>query len=238
MQGRVLIELCDLFAEEAVYHKNCHTNFFRLKVYEKPGRPVESMKADTFEKVCDWLEVNDTELVTLQDIVDKAMVMVPDNSHVYSKEWMKRKLIDSYGDHIQFCEVLGKCNVNVCWKDMASYIINKKWHDDSACNQSEHIVFGNDKNKAAFVSLLVESLQTAGYEVQQAMNDADTLIVKVALDLATKQQVVGVIATDTDVLVMLVAHYKQYMNIYMYAGAKHSVYCIGDIFAKQTAMEK
>lgn len=42
------------------------------------GKPVEIIKAETFEEVCDCLQVNDTELPTFQDImvVDKARVLV------------------------------------------------------------------------------------------------------------------------------------------------------------------
>ena len=49
--------------------------------------------------------------------------------------------------------------------------------------RAEHSSYG--KNKCAVVSLLITSLQSAGYTVHQAPDDADTLVVKVALHLAT-----------------------------------------------------
>jgi hypothetical protein len=79
--------------------------------------------------------------------------------------------------------------------------------------------------------MLVNKLLECGYSVHQAINDADTLIVKVALELASSVNAVGVIANDTDVLVMLVAHHKAEMTVYMYTTAKQHVYCIGDIAA-------
>ena len=138
VQGR--LELCnDLIAEEAVYHVRCHTNFLRIVTNPSRGRPVDSMKAETFEKLCQWLEVNDFELLTLQDVVSKAGELVPENCAVYTEKWLKQKLIDRYGEHIQFCEVRGRRNV-ICWKQMANYIVNEKWHDEQKGDESEHIV--------------------------------------------------------------------------------------------------
>ena len=132
---------CDLVAEEAVYHKNCHRNFYRANVQSTScGRPVDSMKSETFEKICGRLELNDCELLTLQDVSNKAKVLLPDNDEVYSEKWLKQKLIQWYGDHIQFNEVRGRRNV-ICWKEMASYIVNEKWREEqSSCLLISHIL--------------------------------------------------------------------------------------------------
>ena len=93
---------------------------------------------ETFEKLCEWLEVNDCELLTLQKKKKKAQDLVPNNDAVYLKKWPK-KLVERYGDHIQFNVVCGRQSV-MCWKKMGAYVINQKWHDDSKEDQSEHIV--------------------------------------------------------------------------------------------------
>ena len=69
------------------------------------------MENETFEKICGWLELNDCELLTLQDVSNKAKVLLPDNDEVYSEKWLKQKLIQRCGDHIQFTEVRGRRNV-------------------------------------------------------------------------------------------------------------------------------
>ena len=69
-----------------------------------------------------------------------------------------------------------------------------------------------DNNKCTFVALLITYLTSARYSVQQAPDDADTLVAKVALDCASAKQVVSVIANDTDILIMLVCHYKPCMS--------------------------
>jgi len=60
----------------------------------------------------------------------------------------------------------------------------------------------NEVNKRQFVAFLMLSLQSAGYMVEQANDDADTAIVSSALDVAKKQPVT-VVTNDTDILVLL-----------------------------------
>ena len=129
----------DLVAEEAVYHRLCHTNFYYISKYASVGRPVDSVKAETFEKLCEWMEVSDFEFLTLQDVVNKARALVPGNDDVYCDKWIKQKLIQRYGDHIQFCEVQGRRNV-ICWKTIGDYILNQKWHDDQKQTEDDHII--------------------------------------------------------------------------------------------------
>ena len=74
----------------------------------------------------------------------------------------------------------------------------------------------NEINKKSFVWLLSQHLQHSGFKADQARDDADTLIVKTALQIATAKESVTVIADDTDILVMLVHHFKTDMaDIYM-----------------------
>lgn len=129
----------DLVAEEAIYHKNCFTKFFKINRVSTPGRPCDYKKKETFEVLCQWLEVNDEELLTIQDVVIKAKSLIPNNNDVYSEKWLKEKLKLRYGDHIQFCEVLGKRNV-ICWKEMANYIVNEKWYIERQGDESQNIV--------------------------------------------------------------------------------------------------
>ena len=66
----------------------------------------------------------------------------------------------------------------------------------------------NEHNKTRFIALLTKTLQNAGYEVRQAVEDADTDIVSAALQFTARQQNVTVIADDTDVLILLIHHYQ------------------------------
>jgi hypothetical protein len=83
--------------------------------------------------------------------------------------------------------------------------------------RDQNVFLANEHNKASFVSLLVICLEAAGHTVHTASDDADTVIVKHALHLAKDKKVVSVIANDTDILVMLVYHFrKELCDIFMY----------------------
>jgi len=55
---------------------------------------------------------------------------------VYTPKRLKQKLHEYYEDFIFFAEVEGCGNV-LCFKDMASYIINDKWHSERKENIEE-----------------------------------------------------------------------------------------------------
>ena len=81
-------------------------------------------------------------------------------------------------------------------------------------NQSAFMM--NGENKKCFVGLLSHCLQEHGVTVLQASDDADTLTVRTALDIAANKKTVTVVADDTDVLVLLVHHLQPDMaDIYM-----------------------
>ena len=72
----------------------------------------------------------------------------------------------------------------------------------------QHEFLANDKNKSQFIDLLRQCLSRDGHNVKQSENDADTLIVKSALDSAHSGHVTTVVADDTDLLVLLLHHFQ------------------------------
>jgi hypothetical protein len=81
----------------------------------------------------------------------------------------------------------------------------------------------NTANKSAFIVLLMHHLQHCGIFVHQAESDADTLIVKVALECAMENnsRSIAVIAEDTDIFVLLLHHRKSVMKpVYFISEAK------------------
>jgi hypothetical protein len=76
----------------------------------------------------------------------------------------------------------------------------------------------NEGNKKAFVDYLISQLRVHGYVVHQAVNDADTLIVHTALQIAQNNVPVTVVANDTDILVLLVYHFQSPMaDMYLHS---------------------
>lgn len=96
------------------------------------GRPVDAGKNEAFEKMCEWLETTDCDLLTLSDLIEKAKCL-SGLQETYCEDWIKSKLLQRYGTRIFFAEVNGRRNV-VCWRNMASFIINEKWYADRCKN--------------------------------------------------------------------------------------------------------
>lgn len=87
------------------------------------------MKQETFDTLCSWIELSDDELYTINDLQVKLQnIAHGDETLAYSKQQIKRKLIDKYGDHLFFAEIAGKSNV-ICFRNMASCIINEQWYN-------------------------------------------------------------------------------------------------------------
>ena len=77
----------------------------------------------------------------------------------------------------------------------------------------QQAILANEENKSQFIALLTRYLQDEGHEVCQSAGDADTQIVSSALQLASvTNQSVTVVADDTDILVLLLYHFKSELS--------------------------
>ena len=86
----------------------------------------------------------------------------------------------------------------------------------ATCNQE--IFLKNDKNKTQFISALSYQLRMEGHDVRNSIGDADTQIVSAALEyVSDSEKEVIVVASDTDILVLLMFHWKLGMQLYMFA---------------------
>ena len=80
-------------------------------------------------------------------------------------------------------------------------------HDQHPCPAERKVFLSNYTNKKHFVMALSKKLELDGFKVVLCPSDADTTIVKVALDFADGTPVT-VYSDDTDVLCLLVHHAK------------------------------
>ena len=89
-------------------------------------------------------------------------------------------------------------------------------HMMATCNQE--IFLKNDKNKTQFISALSYQLRREGHDVCNSIGDADTQIVSAALEyVSDSEKEVIVVASDTDILVLLMFHWKLEMQLYIFA---------------------
>ena len=71
--------------------------------------------------------------------------------------------------------------------------------------------------KINLVTFLAAAFKDKGHAVQQAVDDADTVIVSAAFELAQTTEVT-VVANDTDIIVLLVYHFKPLLNnVYLHS---------------------
>ena len=76
---------------------------------------------------------------------------------------------------------------------------------------SQQVFMGNSSNKGKLINLMTPKLKKDNHVVKQAAADADTLIASTALENAANGRPVSVYANDTDILLMLVFHWKEEM---------------------------
>ena len=92
--------------------------------------------------------------------------------------------------------------------------------------KNRNAFFTNNMSEKLFIEIISQQLQKCHYIVHQAQNDADTLVVKTALTIASRDIPVTVVPDDTDILAMLVHHITPTMA---------DIYLLSDMPARGTA---
>ena len=83
---------------------------------------------------------------------------------------------------------------------------------------------GAERNKSQFISLVSRHLEANSFIVNQYPGDADTAIVYTALEYAALGTEVNLVADDTDVLVLLMLHWKENMtDVFFHSEARKSL---------------
>lgn len=135
----------DLHAADAVYHQQCSVNFRTgkqvplqyfsttsphtdgqpAKRARQSGRPSDATRTTAFVKVTQFLEDNDEEVLTVNDLCEKMNEYLEGSGdEAYSALYMKRKLEEHFGDKIIVTTIKKKANV-VTFKRSAASIINE-----------------------------------------------------------------------------------------------------------------
>lgn len=99
---------------------------------------------------------------------------------------------------------------------------NREVNKDMKVIGNQEAFLCNANNKAALINRLSDHLRLHDISVYHAADDADMLIVSVALQCATQSAIpVAVVAEDTDILVLLLHHRKPDMpDIFFVSEAK------------------
>jgi hypothetical protein len=170
----------DLRAADARYHVKCYLYFTNGR--QKPGSTTSGSASHAtsemyavFETVCEWMECSDRELFTLNQLHDKMAEMAENPDSVYGVHYVKKLLMKRYGEHIWFASVCGKKDV-ICFKDMASHIINEEWYtqrDEDISKESIRIVQAAAKLIKSQIQALVSN--TESYPLNSDIGDIRTM---------------------------------------------------------------
>lgn len=177
VRGR-LLTCNDLVAEEAVYHRRCSRLFHGkspspLNVDSACSTWCDEPKRIAFDKLCEWLEVAEEQLYTISEL-HEIMNEMAAGTEIYSERHMKDMLLERYEGHLVLAQVAGRKNV-VCFKNMASSIINEKWYADKERNiddESRRIVVAAAKLIRAQIREMDESV--ASYPTTDAFSNCET----------------------------------------------------------------
>lgn len=132
---RRIIPCIDLIQANAKYHETCRKNFTgKAKPGMAKGRPQNMDKQNYFETICDWLET-EGELHSITEIHEK-MKEIAESDDVYSRKYLKGKLIEKYGDSLFFAEMQGRSDV-VVFRDMCNHLINDEWYKNRIRDSDE-----------------------------------------------------------------------------------------------------
>ena len=115
----------DLHSEDAVYHQECSANFRTCKdipqLYDdgpesKPnarrGRPSDIDQESAFLFVENYLEENDDEQTTINDLLLLMQEHLKhSSSDAFTSKWLENSLTEHFKDEIVFTEINGKQNV-------------------------------------------------------------------------------------------------------------------------------
>ena len=105
--------------------------------------------------------------------------------------------------------------------------------------KNQEVLLANERNKNQFILLLSRYLRDDGQIVHHSTGDADMMITECALQYAVQGHEVNVVVDDTDVLVLLMYHWKQNMaDIYFLskAGKKLKIWRISDLVGQAGPM--
>ena len=163
---------------------------------------------------------------------------------LWACDWKKGELYGNiFMKYVKKCKVLGativvfdgyesstKSETQVIRSKCASTAVEIDLSKKSVTDRSSFM--SNYSNKSNFIGILSTKLTSSGIRAIQASSDADTTIVKTALDLRDHEQTdVAVIADDTDIMCLLVHHS-------MNTSSSHELVSVGMVNQKQGSERK
>lgn len=146
---RIQSAVSDLHAADACYHQMCSVNFrtgklkpcnFSSRPSQLTGRPEDKERYEAFLHVAQYLEENDEEQITVNDLVNKMSEYLQNNNEAllpYSNKYMKKKLLDHFQDDIVITTVARVKNI-VTFRKKAVDILRDHYKSPRTGNTEEN----------------------------------------------------------------------------------------------------
>ena len=132
-----LLSVNDLVAVEASYHRSCDTHFrlgrkppdtvdveFLTPTKKRLGQPVSATVMSAFNEVIKFIEENESDQVSMQDLINVMAKNLPQGTEAYTAKHMKKMLSEHFGDAILIIQQRGKETV-VTLKQTADAILRE-----------------------------------------------------------------------------------------------------------------
>lgn len=152
-----LLNVIDLVAPEARYHKYCYRDFLKdTPCKERVGRPKSNV-AEAFEKLCEHVENSDECQFTIQELQN----IIKDFSGLqksYTDKHLRNLLKDHFKNRLFLSNVTGRVNV-VCSSDTANKLIDQLYVDKERDPSAERM-----RIVLAAADIIKEDIQKMQYD--------------------------------------------------------------------------
>lgn len=181
-----ILHVHDLHAADAVYHQTCSVNFRTKKQMPmtqmtgneetkraKLGRPRDDTRCTAFLEVAKYLEENDDEQITINDLIDLMEDKLANTTHeAYSYLHMKKRLEEHFGTAIVLTEINGKANV-VTFRTKARVVLQEYYNKQQLdkCTDEEKIKLV--QAAAKLIKEDIKSIETS-HEVYPSCDDLES----------------------------------------------------------------
>ena len=179
-----ILHVHDLHAADAIYHQTCSVNFrtkkqmpmaqFATEDFKRPklGRLQDDKRAEAFLEVASYLEDNDDEQITINDLIDLMNQKLTNTDYdAYGYTYMKTRLQKHFGERIVQTEINGKPNV-ITFRTTARVVL-QDYYSKQQQQEKENTAEEKIKLVQAAAKLIKEDIKAIGtsHEVYPLCND-------------------------------------------------------------------
>ena len=160
---RRLSQVIDLICSDGRYHCNCYQTFQKPRsshaengaATTKDGSSTDTKRNDAFEKLCDYLEENDECQYAFEESQNMFLQLSP-KVEPYTDTHLKRKLLQCYGNSLNFEVLPGKRRV-ICFFRAAINILSDNWDKNWNSNNKAQEKLKVIKTAAAIIRCKIKS---------------------------------------------------------------------------------